>query len=88
MKYKISYSALHDPKSLKKIDRSDLSAIKQAIEEKLTIAPEAFGKPLKFSLKGLRSLRVGDFRVLYCIDGLIVRITHVAHRSTIYRDAK
>jgi len=85
MKYSISYSSLHDPKSLKRINQSDLSAIKRAVEEKLMIAPETFGKPLRFSLRGIRSLRVGEFRVLYRIDGTIVRVIMIAHRSKVYR---
>lgn len=88
MKYSISYSSLHDPKSLKKIASSDLKAIKIAIEKKLMVAPETFGKPLRFSMKGLRSLRVGDFRILYLIEGSIIRIVYIAHRSKVYRDAK
>lgn len=88
MKYSISYSSLHDPKSLKKISPSDLKAIKTTIEEKLMTAPETFGKPLRFSLKGLRSLRVGDFRVLYLMDGLTVRIVHIAHRTKVYKETK
>ena len=88
MTYSISYSSLHDPKSIRKISSSDRKKIKAAIEEKLMIAPEAFGKPLRFSMKGLRSLRVGDYRVLYLIDGSIVRIVHIAHRTKVYRDVK
>ncbi|MDD5103695.1 MAG: type II toxin-antitoxin system RelE/ParE family toxin [Candidatus Peribacteraceae bacterium] len=88
MTYSISYSSLHDPKSIRKISSSDLKTIKAAIEEKLMTAPEAFGKPLRFSMKGLRSLRAGDYRVLYIIDESTVRIVHIAHRTKVYRDAK
>ncbi|WUK16799.1 type II toxin-antitoxin system RelE/ParE family toxin [Kitasatospora sp. NBC_00374] len=35
-----------------------------------------------------RWLRVGDYRVIYTVDGgqLLVLVVHVGHRSTIYRD--
>jgi len=59
-----------------------------AIEEKLAVAPEIFGKPLRYSMKGYRSLRVGDYRVIYRIAGMTVRIARIAHRSTAYGDAE
>lgn len=58
--------------------------IQRAIEAKLTTAPEFFGKPLQFSLKGLRSMRVGDYRVIFQFSGKVVRIVLIAHRSTVY----
>jgi mRNA interferase RelE/StbE len=47
------------------LSTSHQNTARQAIEEKLTRAPEIFGKPLQFSLKGLRSMRVGDYRVVF-----------------------
>lgn len=60
--------------------------IKKAIEKKLKIDPIAFGKPLRYSLKGLRRLRVEDYRVIYKIDEDIekVIIIKVAHRREVY----
>ena len=62
------------------------SRIKKAIEEKLTRNPVEFGKPLRYSLKGCRRLRVGDFRVIYKIDGETVLIVKIGHRKEIYED--
>ena len=59
--------------------------IKFAIEEKLTIAPDFFGKPLRRSLKGYRKLRVGDYRVIFRIDGNKVYVLAIMHRSIIYK---
>lgn len=58
--------------------------IKRAIEERLTMHPEHFGKPLRRSLKGYRKLRVGDYRVIFCIEGAMVKIFLIAHRSVVY----
>lgn len=60
--------------------------IRRAIEEKLTCNPVEFGKPLRYSLKGCRRLRVGDFRVIYKIEGETVLITKIGHRKEIYED--
>ena len=37
--------------------------IKRAIEERLGVDPFSFGKPLRYSWKGHKSLRVGDYRI-------------------------
>ncbi len=62
--------------------------IRNAIEKKLTVNPISFGKPLQYSLKGYRRLRVGDYRVVYTIidDKVLVFIIDIDHRKAIYRD--
>lgn len=59
--------------------------IRSAIEEKLTIAPDFYGKPLRRSLKGYRKLRVGDYRVVFRINGNKVYILAIMHRSIVYK---
>jgi mRNA interferase RelE/StbE len=59
--------------------------IRISIESKLLSAPEIFGKPLRQSLKGCRSLRVGDYRVVYRIERRIIRIIAIVHRSENYK---
>ncbi len=60
--------------------------VRRAIEEKLTVAPEAFGKPLRRSLKGYRKLRVGNYRVIFRISERDVKIFVIQHRSVVYRN--
>ena len=45
------------------------------------------GSPLKGGLRGLRRLRVGDYRVIYeVLDGeLVVLVVRVSHRREAYR---
>ena len=82
--FKIQYDArvLDDLSSVSKIDKNK---IKKAVEEKLTTSPEIFGKPLRHSLVGFRSLRVGDYRVVYIIKNRTVKIYLIAHRSVVYK---
>jgi len=47
------------PDDLKSISATMRRTIQKAIEDKLTTSPEFFGKPLQFSLKGCRTMRVG-----------------------------
>lgn len=59
--------------------------IKAAIETKLTSHPLEFGKPLRYSLKGARRLRVGDWRVIYTIESAgVVVVVKIGQRREIY----
>ncbi|EKD70303.1 MAG: hypothetical protein ACD_46C00575G0003 [uncultured bacterium] len=62
--------------------------IQKAIEERLTVDPIGFGKPLRFSLKGHRRLRVGDYRVVYRIEveNNSVLVIAIKHRKDIYEE--
>lgn len=84
MSFIVQYSTLLNPKELARLPKADLRKIKKAIETKLTTHPEVFGKPLRFSLKGHRSLRVGDYRVIYRIEKATVKPFIIAHRSVVY----
>lgn len=68
---------------------SAMSLVKKAIEERLASDPIAFGKPLRYSLKGHRRLRVSDYRIVYRIDNKrhVVIIVAIKHRKDIYDDA-
>jgi len=58
----------------------------KAIKERLEIDPVSFGKPLRYSLKGHRRLRVGSYRIVYRINDekKIVTIVAVDHRKDVY----
>jgi len=60
-----------------------------AIEDALGLLerdPHA-GHPLRGRLRGLRSLRVGAYRVIYQLtDDKTIRIATIRHRSTAYRN--
>lgn len=60
--------------------------IQRAIEERLMVDPIGFGKPLRYSLKGHRRLRVSDYRVVYRIesDKHNIVIIAIKHRKNIY----
>ncbi len=70
------------------LDADVLSRIHIAIDQKLKTHPDMFGKPLRQSLRSHRSLRVGDFRIVYRIDGRIVRIVAIRHRRDVYAIAE
>ena len=60
--------------------------IKRAIEERLTVDPIGFGKPLRYSLKGHRRLRVSDYRIIYRIEPQTntAIVIAIKHRKDVY----
>ena len=59
--------------------------VRAAIESKLAAHPIEFGKPLRYSLKGARRLRVGDWRVIYVIEPPdVVLVVKIGHRKDVY----
>ncbi len=60
--------------------------IKIAIEVRLTSDPDLYGKPLRRSLAGYRKLRVGDYRIIFRIEGQAVKIFIIDHRSRVYEN--
>jgi mRNA interferase RelE/StbE len=68
------------------LSKDNKKMIQKAIEKKLMLNPIEFGKPLQYSLKGLRRLRVGDYRVIFQIDEVaqIVLVVKIGHRKEVY----
>ena len=46
-----------------------------------------YGQPLRRGLKGYRKLRVGDYRIIYRVEGEYVVILKIGHRKEVYPDA-
>jgi len=85
VKFKIEYLDVVD-KHVKALPHNIRNTVKRAIEQKLAVNPIAFGKPLQYSFKGLKRLRVEDYRVIYSVDVSthIVTIVAIMHRKNVY----
>ena len=84
MPFEIIYHPDCLKRDIKNLDSSDLKRIRQSIEDRLSEAPADFGKPLRHTAKGLWSLRVGDWRVIYKISGHQVLVLRIGHRREVY----
>ena len=86
MKYNISYQEKVVKKHIPSLPSRTRNLIKRAIEERLMLDPIGFGKPLRYSLKGHRCLRVGEYRVVYRIENESHTIVIIAiqHRKDVY----
>ena len=73
---------------IRKLPKNIQKLIKTAIDERLAVAPLSYGKPLKYSWRGHRSLRVSSYRIIYRVDqeNIIVTIVKADIRRDIYDD--
>ena len=83
--FEIRYHKLVVKEDIPRLPSTQRDKIKRAIEDRLTTHPEAYGKPLRQSLKGYRKLRVGDWRVIFRVEGRKVKIFIIEHRSVVYK---
>jgi len=84
MRYHILYHPAVRKKDLPVIPSSMKKRIKRAIEQRLLVEPLIYGQALKRSLKGYRKLRVGDYRIIYRIEGHSIIVLKIGHRKEVY----
>ena len=85
MSYRIEYleSVVRD--DIPKLSKDIRIRVRKAIEQKLASHPVEFGKPLRYSFKGARRLRVEDWRVIYTVEPPdVVLIVKIGHRKEVY----
>lgn len=82
--YTIKYDPIAVRTDIRRLDSFWRGEILDAVTKKLAKRPEVFGKPLRESLIGWRSLRVGDYRVVYRTQRKVVYILGIVHRSDVY----
>jgi len=83
--FQVRYHHLVIEKDIPNLDPAILVIIKKSIESKLSVHPHIYGKQLQQNLKGLWSHRVGDWRVIFRLEGQEIRIVHIGHRRDVYR---
>ena len=69
---------------LEGIPRNMRARILRAIEQRLTAAPTHYGVKLRQALSELWKIRVGDYRIVYEIEGTKVKVWAVRHRKDVY----
>ena len=70
-------------KDLKKVGKPNSISILEVIERELPVS--ALSNPiLKGKFKGLRKLRIGNYRVIYTIMSNEVLILRIGHRKEVY----
>jgi len=64
-------------------DRTIKDRVKEQIE-KILDNPES-GKPLRFALKGERSIYIPPYRLIYAVQGPTLYLLRFEHRKVVYR---
>ena len=87
MGYKIVYGEDVIKTDFASLDNFTRQRVIKEVAEKLSVAPNQFGLPLRRELKGYRRLRIGDYRVIYRVDNkkATVLIVMVSHRRSKYK---
>lgn len=83
MRYQLIYTK-RAAKDIKRLDTVVRKRIKIALEN-LTLDPLAVSKKLTNSKIGSYRFRVGDYRIVFDINGSRIIILRVGHRREIYR---
>ena len=62
-------------------------ALKNRVRRKIReiIANPETGKPLKFELRGERSIRIPPYRLIYAVEGDTLYLLRFQHREKVYR---
>jgi len=83
MSWEVSYTR-SAAKAIRKLDAQTRSQVRAAMD-RLREDPLR-GKPLQLTLKGLRSWRTGEWRIVYRVthDRLEVLVVAVGHRREVY----
>ena len=76
----------HDVKArdIPKINTDVRQRIRKAIENRLRVAPQEYGEPLRKTLKGYWKLRVGDYRIVFKVVEDEIHILGICHRKEVY----
>ena len=82
------FTVLYHPdvrsRDIAKLNTDIRQRIKKAIENRLMVAPQEYGVPLRKTLKGYWKLRVGDYRVLFKVTGEEILVFGICHRKEVY----
>lgn len=85
MKYRVEYLESVVQEDIPSLSTTARRQVRSAIERKLSNNPIEHGKPLRYSFRGARRLRVGDYRVIYRVEPPdAVVVVKIGHRREVY----
>lgn len=87
MPLRLIYHPAVESHDLLRLDAQVRLRVRVALEERVAARPTIQGKPLRGTLKGLWSMRVGDHRIIYTVAADEVWVLKIGHRREAYRDA-
>jgi mRNA interferase RelE/StbE len=88
MNYELVYAEKVYTEDIPRLSIETKNRLRTVIADKLATNPAHFGKPLRTSMFGFRSLRVGNYRVIFQITKKTVLILAIMHRSVVYKNVQ
>jgi mRNA interferase RelE/StbE len=73
---------------LEEVPQNIRARLIRAMEQRLATAPNRYGVRLRQALTGLWKLRVGDYRIVYGIEGNTVVVWAIRHRKNVYSETE
>ena len=83
----MAYNIQYDPKVFKQLSKLDKNEVKAILEKIENFAQEPVItqiKKLKTPFEGAYRLRAGNYRVVFYLDNDLMLISKVAHRKNVY----
>ncbi|AJF07638.1 addiction module antitoxin RelB [Geoalkalibacter subterraneus] len=82
------FSVVYHPqvkaRDIPKLNGDIRQRIRKAVEARLMVAPQEYGEPLRKTLRGYWELRVGDYRIVFKVEGDEILILGICHRKEVY----
>lgn len=83
------FSVIYHPdvkeRDILKLNGDVRERIRKAIEMRLMLAPHDYGEPLRKTLKGYWKMRVGNYWVVFKVDGDEILILGICRRKEVCR---
>ena len=73
---------------LGELPRNIQARVIRSIESRLATEPSRYGVRLRRSLTGLWKIRVGDYRIVYELEGQVVTVWAIRHRKNVYPEVE
>lgn len=87
LNFRIEYLESVVREDIPNLSKAVKEQVRKAVERKLTSHPVELGKPFRYSFKGARRLRVGDYRVIDRIEPPdVVLIVKIGYRREVYEE--
>ena len=87
MIYRLLYHPL-GAEDIEDLPENTKDRLREAIEKRLAPDPVRAGRPLKQSLAGHRKMRVGDYRVIYRVQGDVTMVLKIGHQKDVFTKVK
>ena len=82
------FSVVYHPqvkaRDISKLNGDIRQRVRKAVEARLMVAPQEYGAPLRKTLRGYWKLRVGDYRIVFKVEGDEILILGICHRKEVY----